>query len=221
MTTPVTEKIEEALNIIWTHTERLDNDFEKVKNIITESLGKEVFDTITTNNLTYTENGKIFLNSEGENAAKNIVRKHRLLEKLMADVVKLSVKDSEVAACDLEHKITDEEAESIAKLLNNPKACPHGSEIPPSVGESCKEDTLKKVSHGSFLTLNKLNAGDRASVAFIETSTSSLHKLMSLGLVPGSNIVLTQKTPSYMLKVNETVIAVEPKVAEKIYITRY
>ena len=70
----------------------------------------------------------------GRKMARQIVRNHRLIELLMKNTIK--TKSDEETVCAIEHHITEEFADALCKLLNHPKQCPHGEEIP--AGKCCK-----------------------------------------------------------------------------------
>ena len=65
---------------------------------------------------------------KGEKVAAKIVRNLRLTELLFRDVLKIDYNSPE--PCRFEHIISDEVAHAMAKVLNNPKECPHGKPIP-------------------------------------------------------------------------------------------
>jgi putative ABC transport system ATP-binding protein len=74
----------------------------------------------------------------GEERARNVIRRHRLAERLFMDV--LSIHDEteiESSACKFEHILSPDVTDRICTLLGHPNACPHGSPIP--IGECCTE----------------------------------------------------------------------------------
>jgi DtxR family Mn-dependent transcriptional regulator len=81
----------------------------------------------------------------GEERARNIIRRHRLAERLFMDV--LSIRDEaeiESSACKFEHILSGDVTDRICTLLNHPLACPHGSPIPP--GDCCAEKRVLDTS---------------------------------------------------------------------------
>jgi Fe2+ transport system protein FeoA len=71
------------------------------------------------------------------------------------------------------------------------------------------------------LSLADLQIGEKAIIKTIKIDKeNSIFKLMSLGLKEGSIISLKQKNPTYILKINETLIAIESKIAKNIFITK-
>lgn len=68
------------------------------------------------------------LTRKGRNIARQIIRNHRLIESLMK--VTLDQEVDEGVACGIEHHMTEEFADAICTLLNHPRECPHGDQIP-------------------------------------------------------------------------------------------
>jgi DtxR family Mn-dependent transcriptional regulator len=54
----------------------------------------------------------------------------------------------------------------------------------------------------------------------VPTKSSRLSKLDSLGIVPGCVIKLLQRNPSYVLQIDETIVAIDPEIAKEIYIRK-
>src|SRR6476619_3291909 len=70
------------------------------------------------------------LTSKGRKRAESVVRKHRLAERLLTDVIGLEWHKTHLEACRWEHVISDEVEERLVALLENPLTCPHGNPIP-------------------------------------------------------------------------------------------
>ncbi|MEM2875360.1 MAG: metal-dependent transcriptional regulator, partial [Candidatus Bathyarchaeia archaeon] len=70
------------------------------------------------------------LTEKGQRIALKIVRKHRLLERLLTDILNVAWERVHDAACQLEHNLSDEIVKKIEKVLGHPKTCPHGNPIP-------------------------------------------------------------------------------------------
>ncbi|MGA0765816.1 MAG: metal-dependent transcriptional regulator, partial [Ilumatobacteraceae bacterium] len=75
---------------------------------------------------------RIALTEQGRRLAEGIVRKHRLAECFLIDVLGLSWSTAHHEACKWEHVITDEVEVALSKMLGNPTACPHGNPMPGS-----------------------------------------------------------------------------------------
>jgi DtxR family Mn-dependent transcriptional regulator len=127
------------------------------------------------------------LTDKGFKIAMNVIRKHRLLERLLADFLGIEWYEAHDAACQLEHWISEEIAKKIEGALGYPKTCPHGNPIPTEHGEIFEEETQ---------SLIELNIGDGGIIAKITDEGRSLLKyLSSLGIKPKKRIDVIDKAP--------------------------
>lgn len=72
----------------------------------------------------------LVMTEEGRRLATHVMRKHRLAERLLVDVIGLPWEDVHVEACRWEHVISEAVEERLVRLLNAPSVCPHGNPIP-------------------------------------------------------------------------------------------
>lgn len=150
-----------------------------------------------------------------EKKPDSVIRRHRLAERLLTDV--LETKGDEDSACKFEEILSEEVTDAICTLLGHPKECPHGQPIPE--GKCCQK--AKEVVESVVTTLDKIEVGESATVAYILTRNHPrLHKLMSFGISPGVKIKMHQKSPSYVIQVEETQLALEKEVVRDIYIRK-
>ena len=82
-------------------------------------------------------NGEVYLTEAGSRRARDVVRRHRLAERLFTDTFAIGDSEAHVQACRFEHIITPELDQRICSFLGHPKTCPHGNPIPP--GECCEK----------------------------------------------------------------------------------
>jgi DtxR family Mn-dependent transcriptional regulator len=160
--------------------------------------------------LFFVRDGKIILTDDGECRARDIIRRHRLAERLFRDV--LDIKEFEDDACRLEHALSPEVEEAICTLLGHPPRCPHGKEIPR--GKCCSLYTRKV--RPLVQSLKDVEVGKPAKVLFI--TVPSIDRLASIGLVAGAVVRLQQRKPSYVLDIEETTIAIDEDIARGIYV---
>jgi DtxR family Mn-dependent transcriptional regulator len=76
------------------------------------------------------DNRRLCLTPEGEALAIRVMRKHRLAECLLVDVIGLPWEEVHIEACRWEHVISDSVERRLAELLHYPVRCPHGNVIP-------------------------------------------------------------------------------------------
>ena len=209
--------IEEALGVLWNCREHKQKDRKKLQVIIANGISDKVLEDLVIHHLAYLEGENIELTKEGDEIGKDVTRRHRLAERLLADVIEITGENVDKTACEFEHIISSDVADSICTLLGHPKVCPHGSAIPP--GECCKKasENLESI----VIPLSNLPVGEDAIVAYIVTANHPhLHKLLSMGIVPGSKIHLHQNSPSYVIDAGETQIALDADMAGQIYVRK-
>jgi DtxR family Mn-dependent transcriptional regulator len=82
----------------------------------------------------YKKRKGVQLTEKGRMLGKRIIRNHRLVETLMKKTLNKNV--DETVVCGLEHHMSEEFADAICTLLQHPRSCPHGNNIP--LGVCCK-----------------------------------------------------------------------------------
>lgn len=209
--------IEEALGVIWTSIQRGEDNFETVSKKVKQGVDENIINELLNGKYIIKEDNKIKLTDTGEDLGKQLTRRHRLTERLLADVLDFNRQDIEKIACDLEHNLSTDLADSICTLLGHPKQCPHGNPIPE--GNCCKNSSSKIES--IVVPLSKIDIAEEVTLSYIVTTNHDyMHKLLSLGMVPGTKLKLHQKFPTYIVKVNETQIALDGEVANLIYVRK-
>jgi putative ABC transport system ATP-binding protein len=80
-------------------------------------------------------NEDVQLTTQGHQRARDVIRRHRLAERLFKDTFRIDDHEAHTQACKFEHIISPELDQRICSFLGHPKTCPHGNPIPP--GECC------------------------------------------------------------------------------------
>jgi DtxR family Mn-dependent transcriptional regulator len=190
--------------------------------------------------------GRLRLTEAGAERARDVVRRHRLAERLMADVLGMPPDSGEYIASEMEHIVSPELAGSICTLLGHPTECPHHNPIPP--GPCCREGAASVGP--AVVALSDMKAGDTGTVAYItsrpgpvrgrrrrwgEEPAAAPHghrgggppepggprgpggrrigQMASLGLFPGQGIEVLQTSPTYVLRVGGTTLALDTELA--------
>ena len=155
------------------------------------------------------------LTPEGEKRAQAVVRRHRLTERLFRDLLSLSDAATESQACQLEHILSPEATDSVCTLLGHPPTCPHGKAIPPGTCCGAVQKTMRPLVSG----LKTFDLGTPARIVFIAPKFHDrMDRLAALGVIPGSEIRLHQRSPSFVIKVGETTIALDSEIAGEIFV---
>ena len=87
------------------------------------------------------QNGQVQLTQRGSRRARDVVRRHRLAERLFTDTFAIEDSEAHNQACKFEHIISPELDQRICTFLGHPKTCPHGNPIPP--GDCCNGKPTK------------------------------------------------------------------------------
>jgi len=210
-------EVDEILEIIWMKNEEGKKDLCAVEDEIRSKNMQNKIGNMERDGLVLVEEGTLSLTPEGEKSAAGLIRRHRLAERLLTDVLETGKDGLEESACEFEHILSEEVTDAICTLLGHPKECPHGLRIPE--GACCQK--ARAVVESLVTSLDRIGIGERATVAYILTRNHPLlHKLMSFGIAPGSAIKVHQKSPSYVIQVEETQIALEKEVVGSIYVRR-
>ena len=155
------------------------------------------------------------LTAQGRKIAMGVFRRHRLAERLLTDLLHLDWVESHEEACKLEHSISDHLASSIEVALGYPNTCPHGNPIPDRNGVITEADAGP---------LSQLSTGEKATIAQIpDESTELLRYLASLGVLPGIQIEVVEKTPfngPMLVRIGSASYAMGLDTASSIYVTK-
>lgn len=157
----------------------------------------------------------VLLTATGEGRAREVVRRHRLTERLFNDVLLLSDEATERQACEFEHILSPEATDSVCTLLGHPPTCPHGKPIPPGACCGAFQRTVRPLVTG----LPNFELGAKGRIVFIAPRFHDrMDRLAALGVIPGSEIRLHQRSPAFVIEVGETTIALDPEIAGEIFV---
>jgi DtxR family Mn-dependent transcriptional regulator len=155
----------------------------------------------------------ITLTRRGEKAALELIRKHRISERFLVDVLGMDWKDVHDEACRLEHAISPEVESRMEALLGNPDTCPHGHPIPDRLGRT-SEEPLRRLS-----TLKKSQKGVIAKIS--EERRGLLEYLATLGILPRREVLVEQVAPfegPLLVQIQGASYALGREIAEKIWV---
>jgi DtxR family transcriptional regulator, Mn-dependent transcriptional regulator len=164
-----------------------------------------------------TRHDRLELTRTGEERAAGVIRRHRLAERLLFDVVQVDTAAMEAGACELEHShiLSEEATDRVCAFLGHPPTCPHERPIPR--GRCCEKFTHEVRPLVTPLSQGALGSDYR--IVFIASrSHRRLDRLCDLGVVPGARLRLHQRLPAFMIQVGGTNIALEPEIAADIFI---
>jgi len=206
------EKAEELLETVWVRTREQSRDISPDE---IDPGSKETLEQLVSDGFLSVSDAKVRLTAAGEPLARNVIRRHRLAERLLADVLNASDSIMHEKACKFEHVLDHGLDSSICALLGHPKICPHGKPIPP--GRCCRQQ--KAPVENLISPLSRLSRGQKGRVAYVHApQVEQLQKLMAMGILPGASVELLQSFPSYVFQVGQTQFAVDNEIADAIYV---
>jgi len=141
----------------------------------------------------------VTLTPKGYRIAEKMTRKHRLLERFLHDVLKIGNDKVHKEACEMEHALTDETARAMCQALKSPDSCPDDGQLIPACDlsfSSCEEcrkwgrDNADGISKrkNNVISMSDLKENQEARISFIRGDNKVLHRLLDLGLTPGTKI---------------------------------
>ncbi|HEY0671990.1 MAG TPA: metal-dependent transcriptional regulator [Longimicrobiales bacterium] len=153
------------------------------------------------------------LTDSGEQQAVVLIRRHRVLEMFLVQILGYTWDRVHEEAERLEHAVSDELVDRMAQVLGSPSADPHGAPIPAS-GETFVDRR--------YPTLDKLDVGCRAAVRRVrDEDPAALRYLAELNMTPGTELTLTERGPfngPLYVKVGDKQHIVSPELAQSVQV---
>lgn len=136
----------------------------------------------------YSRYHDVRLTPDGERAALEIVRHHRLIELFLHEILDMPWDKVHAEAERLEHVISEEVEEAIARKLGYPTVDPHGDPIPSKDGalsDQAADGLLSELPPGQLATVSRVLLQDSARLRY----------LGELGLYPGAQVRVVERSP--------------------------
>ncbi len=211
------ERVDELLELIWTMREKGVSDLDQLLETTPDVEANHILRLMIKDDLFNVDGKRVVLKERGEEKAREIIRRHRLTERLLSEIFEMSEEEVEEEACKLEHILSPGVTESVCTFLGHPPTCIHGKPIPR--GECCAK--FKKEMKPLVIPLEDLGLGEEGRIVFIAPkSHQRLDRLSTLGIVPGSIVRMHQKNPSHVLQIGETTLALDKDIVKDIYVKR-
>ena len=173
----------------------------------------EMLDRLVSDGYVSRSGRRLDLTEKGAALAQSVVRKHRLAERLLVDVIGLEWHKVHNEAGRWEHVISDEVEERLVLLLGNPSTCPHGNPIPggPPVVEV--QYCLADAKPGDSVRLARITEE-------VELDMKSLVYLDEHGFVPGASGAIRAKAPdgTLTIEINGSTIALGPAICRQLFV---
>lgn len=213
------DPVDEILEMVWVLGEKGEpvtagNILEKNRR---DLIDIDLIDRVAAEGLLQKSGDGYEFTDTGRERGRQIIRRHRLAERLLVDVLNMQVISIEASACCFEHFLSPEVTDRICTLLGHPRRCPHGSPIPR--GQCCER--AEKQLETLVVPLNELKSGETGRITYIATSNHQrLDRLTALGLLPGRVVRVHQREPLFVVFLGETQLALEREIVGEIYVLR-
>ena len=156
----------------------------------------------------------VVLTSEGRHVAVATIRRHRIVERFLSDMLGYAWNEADRLAGSFEHELPQEVEDRLFVALDRPKTCPHGFAIPDEADHDLPETPQ----------LYDLSVGDVAHVAVSgSTENEIVTFLEDLGVVPGAEVRVIEKHPfdgPLVVEVAGKSRTLGERVARQVYVTR-
>ncbi|KZX16063.1 iron-dependent repressor IdeR [Methanobrevibacter cuticularis] len=231
----ISENIEEYLEVLYKYGNKNNyvstTKISKKLNIAPGSVTQMLKKLEKLNYISYFPYKGAILTDEGMKIAQKITRKHRILERFLADILKIKKENIHIQACDMEHSLSDEAERAMCHMLEHPDLCPGDKPIPAcdldfNNCEECKTESgdIEEIGvrNDSLVSLAQLYANEKAEVSFIRGDTNVLKKLMTMGIAIGTVICfeeLNEVNNIFKITVKDSIIEIPRNVANNIFVT--
>ena len=156
----------------------------------------------------------VSLTEEGNIKARNLRRKHHIMERFLTDVLEIDHKEAHDQACAVEHSISDDAANKMCRMMGTRVDSDCGTCTNPCHEIITDMDPCKSVS--------ELGQGEKGVISHLSSDDGAMvRKLVSMGFVPGREVELSASVSdkgARIIKIGETTIALDKSMASVIYV---
>ena len=153
------------------------------------------------------------LTDAGRERAESVVRKHRLAERFLLEVIGIPWHKTHIEACRWEHVMSDEVEARISAIMGNPTSCAHGNPIPGAKQPKRDLRPLSEAEEGDRVRLERVTEQ-------VEVDLDALMYLDSHGFIPGAEASVRSKAPDGTLNLDlkEGTMAMGPSLARLLFV---
>ena len=155
------------------------------------------------------------LTEAGRVRAESVVRKHRLAERFLLDVIGIPWHMTHIEACRWEHVMSDEVEARLMEIMKNPSTCAHGNPIPGVAGPARDLQALAETEPGDKVRLERVTEQ-------VEVDQEALVYLDTHGFIPGVDAEVKARAPdgTLTLELDDGTIALGPALARLLYVAK-
>ena len=156
---------------------------------------------------------KIVLTDEGNILATKVVRRHRIAERFLTDILGLSWATAHHEAGKWEHVLSAEVEAAMNRVLNNPTTCPHGNSIPGSAHRDVHMTSLADIQIGLPYTVGRITEE-------LEHTSGVLEFLESVNLVVGTTATVTARGEdgNITVRINDDEVTIDSFIGNRVLV---
>jgi DtxR family Mn-dependent transcriptional regulator len=197
-----------------------EDDLDVIRARIAERLNvsrasvSQMIEKMTRVGLVTSDDKTIALTADGLALANQVVRRHRLAERFLTDILGLSWSDAHREAGKWEHVMSDEVEAAMNRVLGAPTTCPHGNPIPGSSYIDPKAVPLSRVDVGDRFVVSRIPEE-------LEFTPGLLDFLQQACILPGHHGEVTAKPDDGTMSVviDGNAVAVDAFASARILVT--
>lgn len=163
----------------------------------------------------------LHLTDTGRAHAVSVMRKHRLAERLLVDIIGMPYENAHDEACRWEHVMSDEVEQRVFQMLGHPTHSPYGNPIPglgdldaaaPPPGPDGPEHSLAGGGVSGAVVVRRICES-------VQTDTTVLHQLHAAGIDPGVKVTVAQEPGSVVVDRGGEQVRLPRDVATRVFVT--
>ena len=175
----------------------------------------EMVSRLIDNGYLETEGKQLQMTAEGRAQAESVVRRHRLAERFLVEIIGIDWPKAHQEADRWEHVISGDVEPRLVQLMNNPQTCPHGNPIPGSGAPHLNLDPLAESQPGDHVRLRRI-------AECVEIDLETLSYLDAHNFRPGTSALVSDRAPDGTLTIDTggDIIAISKSLATYLYVDR-
>ncbi len=216
--TPLIDATEMYLRTVW---ELEEEGIPPIRARLVDRLGlsapavSETVHRLVEEGLLDLDDGRLLaLTERGREIAVDVMRKHRLAERLLTDVIGLPWEQAHNEACRWEHVISDAVADRLVEILGDPQTSPFGNPIPSSDPMRTWSDlqTVAEVArHGRVGTIERISEQ-------LQVHEDAMRRLADAGIGPGVRARFHLEGSSVVAVVDDRDVHIDSEASEHLYV---
>ncbi|MDH6460429.1 DtxR family Mn-dependent transcriptional regulator [Micromonospora sp. A200] len=163
------------------------------------------------------------LTPRGRNSAVSVMRKHRLAELLLVNVIGMPYEEAHEEACRWEHVMSDAVEKRVYDLLNRPTRSPYGNPIPGLEELGSPEpaaDTVEGERNLAFPGLSGTVVVRRICES-VQTDADVLRQLHAAGVDPGATVTVAQERDGVFIDRSGERVRLPREVASRVFVAAH